>query len=126
MHATVSHFELPTIDVEALAGFYREVFGWEALPLAGSEAPYARLRPPRGPDLGIRGGITAQVDLVGHEALMVIHVDGVALEAMLGKIEAAGGVVEVPPTQVGNWGKFARFRDPAGHRLGLWQHRVSD
>jgi predicted enzyme related to lactoylglutathione lyase len=131
MRATVSHFEIPALDPERAARFYREVFGWTVEPLAWEGPPYFQVRaagPPASPPAslpreGIDGGLTSGQD-VGDQPLLMIHISEATLEECLERIVGAGGTVDLPATPVGaagEMGRFARFRDPEGNRLGLWQ-----
>jgi|HubBroStandDraft_3_1064219.scaffolds.fasta_scaffold00986_6 predicted enzyme related to lactoylglutathione lyase len=56
-----------------------------------------------------------------EQPLLVIHLTGAPLQQCLDLIVAEGGEVELPVTEVGATGRFARFRDPEGNLLGLWQ-----
>jgi uncharacterized protein len=124
MYATVSGFEIPTRDPERSVRFYHEVFDWSVEPVAWAGPPYYRVGtaiPKLGTAReGIDGGLTAGGQ-AGDQPLLVIHVADVSLEECLERIVAAGGAVEVPVTAVAEKGRFARFRDPEGNRLGLWQ-----
>jgi hypothetical protein len=124
MHATVSHFEIPARDLERAARFYREVFGWSIEPLAWEGHPYYKVGgsaiPQEGGREGIDGGLTAAGQGI-EQPLLMIRISGINLDACLRKIEEAGGRIELPATAVGNMGAWARFRDPEGNLLGLWQ-----
>ncbi|HSK79807.1 MAG TPA: VOC family protein [Thermoanaerobaculia bacterium] len=124
MRATVSHFEIPARDLPRAARFYREVFGWTVEPLPWGGHPYYRIRGSAGDSEegreGIDGGLLPAGEGVEHP-LLVIHVSGADLEACLEKIVEAGGRVDLPATPVGTMGLYARFRDPEGNLLGLWQ-----
>lgn len=123
--ATVSHFEIPARDPERAARFYREVFGWTVEPLVW-EHPYYKVRgtavasgvSPGGGREGIDGGITEARGF--DHPLLMIHIEGEELEAVLERITAAGGRTDLPATSVGTMGTWARFRDPEGNLLGLW------
>ncbi|HYO16323.1 MAG TPA: VOC family protein [Thermoanaerobaculia bacterium] len=124
MRATVSHFEIPARDLERAARFYREVFGWTVEPLPWEGPPYYKVRgsagdPGTGRE-GIDGGLLPAGGGVDHP-LLVIHVTGDALEAWLERIVEAGGRIDLPAVSVGTMGFWARFRDPEGNLLGLWQ-----
>jgi uncharacterized protein len=124
MRATVSHFEIPARDLERAARFYREVFGWTVEPLPWEGHPYYKVRgsagaPGSGRE-GIDGGLLPAGGGVDH-ALLMIHVTGAALEIWLERVVEAGGRVDLPATPVGTMGLYARFRDPEGNLLGLWQ-----
>jgi predicted enzyme related to lactoylglutathione lyase len=123
--ATVSHFEIPAHDPGRAARFYREVFGWSVEPLAW-EPPYYKVRGSRSSEAGregIDGGITEASGGLAHPLLM-IHVEDEDMEAVLVRITKAGGRVDMPVTRVGEMGWWARFRDPEGNLLGLWQRHV--
>lgn len=123
MRATVSHFEIPARDAERAARFYRQAFGWSVEPLAW-ERPYYKIRGSAVPfemgREGIDGGITEAGGGLEHP-LLIVHIDGAELGSVLERIVAAGGSVDLPVTRVGNMGWWARFRDPEGNLLGLWQ-----
>lgn len=118
--ATVSHFEIPARDVERAARFYREVFGWRVEPVAWEGGPYFKIREAGEPGKAIGGGLMP-ADGGVDQPLLVLHVSGAPLEDWLERIVAAGGAVDQPPSRIGEMGSFARFRDPEGNRLGLWQ-----
>lgn len=128
VRATIRHFEIPARDFERASRFYRQVFGWSVEPLPWDGPPYARLRasagePPASPArLGIDGGLTT-AEGPADQPLLVIHVEEATLEQALERITAAGGTLDLPPAQVADFGRFARFRDPEGNLLGLWQGR---
>lgn len=124
MRATVSHFEIPARDMERAARFYREVFGWTVEPLPWEGHPYYKVRGSvadgRLGREGIDGGILPAGQGVEHPLLM-IHVSGADLVVWLDRIVAAGGRIDLAVTPVGTMGFYARFRDPEGNLLGLWQ-----
>jgi predicted enzyme related to lactoylglutathione lyase len=125
MRATVSHFEIPARDLERAARFYREVFGWRVEPLPWGGHPYFMIRGAGGEPSalgkeGIDGGLLP-VEAGADHPLLVIHLSGASLDECLERIAAAGGRIDQPAAPVGSLGSFARFRDPEGNLLGLWQ-----
>jgi len=126
MRATVSHFEIPARDLERAARFYREVFGWTVEPLPWDGHPYYTVRGAAGPPgagpgrQGIDGGLLPAESAADHP-LLVIHLSEGSLEDCLRRIATAGGTVDREAELVGALGVFARFRDPEGNLLGLWQ-----
>ncbi len=125
MRASVSRFEIPVRDAARAARFYGEVFGWAVERVEWEGPAYFRLgaavedaaAPAR---RGIDGGLVTGGE-VGDQPLLVVHVDGASLEECLARIVAAGGAVEAAVVAVGVRGRFARFLDSEGNRLGLWQ-----
>jgi predicted enzyme related to lactoylglutathione lyase len=123
MRATVSHFEIPARDPERAARFYREVFGWSVDRLPW-ERPYYKVRGSAAVSGSGREGIDGGIIEAGggvEQPLLMIHVEGEELASVLARIEAAGGHLDLPVTRVGEMGRWARFRDPDGNLLGLWQ-----
>jgi uncharacterized protein len=108
----ISYLRVPAPDAGALAGFYRDVFGWR---LHG--------------DPGSPGFDDATGHVIGHfQPDLPVAGDGgfrpyVYVENIDSTIEAVvahGGEVLVPPAPEGNlW--VAVIRDPAGNVLGAWQ-----
>jgi predicted enzyme related to lactoylglutathione lyase len=131
VRATVRHFEIPARDPERAARFYREVFGWTIEPLAWDGPAYFRvkaalLQKDGAAREGIDGGLTVggAEGFAGDQPLLMIHIEGSTLEECLERITEAGGTVDLPITPIGKaktLGRFARFLDPEGNRLGLWQ-----
>jgi predicted enzyme related to lactoylglutathione lyase len=122
LRATISHFELPAHDLERAARFYREVFGWSVEPLPWEGHPYYKVRGSAGPGAreGIDGGLLPADGSLDHP-LLVLHISGADLEDCLKRIVEAGGRIDKPAADVGGMGRFARFRDPEGNLMGLWQ-----
>ena len=118
MRATVSHFEIPARDLERAARFYRQVFGWRIEPLPWEGHPYFKIRDAGGE--GIGGGLLPAAATTDHP-LLVIHLSGITLEECLAKIVEASGGIDRPAEEVGEMGRFARFRDSEGNVLGLWE-----
>lgn len=126
MHAVVCHYEIPARDMERASRFYHQVFGWRVEPLAWGGHPYYKVRGSAGEIVGaasregIDGGLVPAGEGVEHPLLM-IHVTGASLESCLEKIVAHGGAIDLPVTPVEDMGLYARFRDPEGNLMGLWQ-----
>ncbi|MEM7052131.1 MAG: VOC family protein [Acidobacteriota bacterium] len=118
IEASFGHFEIPSPDPAATARFFRAAFGWSSAAVEHQGGEYRKLRPPHGPG----GGITADHQAV-PQPLVVIHLHRGSLEEALAAIEEAGGRTELAPQEIADQGRFARFRDPAGHLYGLWQGR---
>ncbi len=122
LRATLSHFEIPAHDLERAARFYREVFGWTVEPLPWGGHLYYKIRgsAAEGRKEGIDGGLLPIEHSVDHP-LLVIHISGADLEDCLRRIVEAGGGIDLSAEAVGGMGRFARFRDPEGNLMGLWQ-----
>jgi uncharacterized protein len=121
----VVHFEIPAQDTDRADKFYSEAFGWDI-----TKAPLGQ-----GYDLAntvdsdeqglpkepgaINGGI-GQRDEVFNAPVLVIDVE--SIDQALAKVEAAGGQALMLKQQVGDIGLYARFKDPEGNVMGLWEN----
>ena len=98
----------PRDDLPAVQAFYAEAFGWGFTSYGPS---YAGIR---GAGEEEAGGLSA----VGTtRPLVILWSDD--LEASLAAVEAAGGVVTVPPYAFPGGTRF-HFTDPAGSELAVW------
>jgi len=123
--ATLSLFELPATDPPRLAEFFRAVFGWESVEVPWDGPRYLRLLPPESeepPGAGVLERGAGGEPLVDRLTVM-IRIEGEPLEAVLARVETAGGRVLLAPTPIGTFGLYARFLDPEGSSFGLWTAR---
>lgn len=111
----VMHFEFWANSGEVLGQFYHQVFDWEIEKVPGMD--YTMIR--TGSDEGINGALMErQADMPSG---ITIYVEVDSLEDQIAKIEAAGGTIVVPATDIPGFGCFALFKDPEGNCIGLWQ-----
>jgi len=113
MNGKICYIEMPTTDVARSAEFYSRVFGWNTRKRGDGAVAFddtsgevsgtwVKGRPP-----SVQPGL-----------LVYIMVDDAA--AMIDKIVAAGGEI-VQPIGADAPEITARFRDPGGNVLGLYQ-----
>lgn len=116
-HGDFCHIELHTKDLKASRRFYEGIFGWTFQDIPGFET-YAMFRTPGGLGGGIDGGPNAEApSKVGP----ILHIETDDIDALLTKIEKAGGKTIRPKTKISDaFGSYALFLDNAGNRLGLW------
>ena len=103
----LDYLELPGGDLPASKAFYGAAFGWKFI---DSGPEYAAF------DEGLDGGFDAQADAVRTPLPVLFARD---LEAMLARVEAAGGTI-VEPIFAFPGGRRFHFRDPAGNELAVW------
>jgi predicted enzyme related to lactoylglutathione lyase len=112
----ICYLEIPATDVGASAAFYQAVFGWRART--------------RGDGATAFDDTTGEVSgswVTGRPAspqpglLLYVMVDDVA--AAVAAVAAAGGEI-VQPVGVDAPELTARFRDPGGNVIGLYQERT--
>ena len=110
----IVHIEFSAQDPKAAAEFYAQLFGWkmEAMP----EMDYFTFDE----DPGIGGGFP-RVDRDTIKAGdVVVYVATDDIESSLTKVEALGGKILLPRTEIPGVGWFAFFSDPTGNRVGLY------
>lgn len=103
----LDYLELPGGDLPAAKAFYAAAFGWTFQDYGPEYAAF---------DEGIDGGFDAQSDAITQPLPVLFATD---LEAMLARVEAAGGVV-IKPIFAFPGGRRFHFRDPAGNELAAW------
>ncbi len=110
---SIVHVELPCKDPQRAKKFYGELFGWkfEDVP----EMNYTLFEAANPPS----GGLFVPEQFNPGGALNYILVEDVNTKAK--EIEAAGGEILIPPSDVPNTGRFAVFKDPEGTTMALWQ-----
>ncbi|MBT8214404.1 MAG: VOC family protein [Acidimicrobiia bacterium] len=109
----IVHWELMGPDGDAMAGFYKDVFGWESEGVPGFDQYY--MVP--GDHAGIGGAVgkgSAEMP-----AYLTMYIEVPSIDDHLAKIEAAGGATMVPRTVVPDTVVFGMFSDPAGNIVGL-------
>jgi predicted enzyme related to lactoylglutathione lyase len=122
----VVHFEVPAEDLARAKSFYGDVFEWQLQDMdMGNNASYtiATTTPvddrsmPTDPG-AINGGMMTRTPELSSP---VITVGVPSIDDSLKKIEAAGGSVVTPRTEIPGMGAFAYFTDTEGNTLGLWE-----
>ena len=103
----LDYLELPGGELPASKAFYNQAFGWKFIDYGPGYAAF---------DEGIDGGLDAQDGGV-KVPLPILYTHD--LEAMLARVEAAGGTV-VKPIFAFPGGRRFHFRDPAGNELAVW------
>jgi predicted enzyme related to lactoylglutathione lyase len=125
----VVHFEIPVDDAARAKEFYRSIFDWQLddMDMGGGNV-YTTVtttpideqsRIPTEPG-AINGGLMQRSP---DTPAPVITIDVAAIDDALKKIEADGGSVVQPRTEIPDMGAFAYFKDSEGNVVGLWETR---
>lgn len=120
----VSWFEIPADDISRVSEFYGTVFGW-GTPQMGTDALFALTV--KGDEYGnptevggINGGFHKRQGPYDLAPVINIYVDDI--DTKLKAVEAAGGRVIQPRTEVGEYGlSMALFSDTEGNVLGIYR-----
>lgn len=121
----VVHFEIPTDDLARAKDFYGSIFGWNLqtmdemdYTIAMTTAVDEQTQMPTEPG-GINGGMMKRSSDTPSPVLTI----GVgSIDESLHQVEAAGGAVVQPRTEIPGMGAFAYFKDTEGNVLGLWEN----
>lgn len=121
----VVHFEIPTDDLSRAKEFYGSIFGWQLqtmdemdYTIAMTTAVDEQTQMPTEPG-GINGGMMKR-SADTPSPVLTIGVD--AIDDSMKQVEAAGGAVVQPRTEIPGMGAFAYFKDTEGNVLGLWEN----
>ena len=115
-HGKICYLEIPAKTAQASAAFYSSIFGWTVRRRGDGELAFDDTG-------GVSGTWVKESDRTPDERTRTyIMVDGIA--ETLKRIEAAGGRVLTPRTEIGQgMGAFAVFKDPVGNEFGLYEER---
>ena len=113
-HGKISYLEIPVGQVEEAVKFYSSLFGWTVRPRGDGNLAFDD-------GAGMSGTWVKEGDHTPDERMrLYITVD--SINASLKAIEAGGGQVLTPRTDIGpGMGAFAAFADPTGNEFGLYE-----
>jgi predicted enzyme related to lactoylglutathione lyase len=119
MNKLISWFEIPALDLKRASAFYQQIFGvtFRGHQLGADDMvvfPYDREH--------ATGGcvISGERYKPSADGAVVYLETGDSLEAVLARVEPAGGQVAVPRTALPpGMGAFAHILDTEGNRVGL-------
>lgn len=109
----ICYLEVPAVDIARSADFYRRVFGWTIRQRGDSSTAF---------DDGVNevSGTWVRGRAPSREPGILIYIMVHSVEATIEKIVANGGYI-VQPIGGDTPEITARFRDPAGNVLGLFE-----
>ncbi|MBP6232689.1 MAG: VOC family protein [Chitinophagaceae bacterium] len=122
MKNAISWFEIPTTDIDRAQKFYETIFGISMAPM---DMPGMKMRmfPLDNPMEGIGGTLVDSGGFHKPSATEgpLIYLNGNPdVQNVLGKVEAAGGKVTVPKTEISpEYGYMGVFIDTEGNRIAL-------
>jgi predicted enzyme related to lactoylglutathione lyase len=118
----VSWFEIPTQDIDRATKFYETIFNVSLIPLDVQQLKM-RMFPLENPMGGVGGALCYNQDFYRPSATdgPLIYLNGNPdVQNILDRIEAAGGKIVVPKTQISpEYGYMAVFIDSEGNRVAL-------
>ena len=112
----ICYLEIPSIDVDRSAAFYRAVFGWEIRKRGDGATAFDDA-------IGEVSGAFVTGRPPSREAGLLVYVMVADAEATVRKLVAQGAEI-VQPIGVDAPEIAARFREPAGNVLGVYEERA--
>ncbi len=112
----IVHIEFSASDREATAQFYSDVFGWQIQHMP--EMNYTTFESEGGP-----GGGFNPVNDQNPAGTVTVYIQADDIKASLAKIEAKGGKIILPKTEIPGVGWFAFFADPTGNQVALYKRK---
>lgn len=111
--------ELMTNDPAKAKAFYQTLLGWETREINVGDMVYTLFRTG---DKEIGGMLqipaTEKANIPPHWMSYIAVLD---LDQTVAKAQALGASVKCPPTNVGDYGRFATIVDPTGAHIAFWQ-----
>ncbi|QTN19030.1 VOC family protein [Brevundimonas sp. AJA228-03] len=104
----LDYLELPATDLPGTRAFYEAAFGWTFQDYGPSYVGFNE---------GLDGGFDADAADRAKAPLPILYADD--LEAMLTRVEVAGGRI-VKPIFAFPGGRRFHFIDPSGNELAVW------
>ena len=122
MKNAISWFEIPATDLDRATKFYESIFGISFVPL---DTPNIKMRlfPIEDQATGVGGAVVYNKEFYKPSATdgPLIYLNGNPdVQIILDKVEAAGGKIMVPKTQISpEYGHMAVMTDTEGNRIAL-------
>jgi uncharacterized protein len=118
----ISWFEIPTADLQRATSFYETIFQTKLIPLDLADIQM-RMFPLEDMMTQVGGALVYTKGFHNPSATdgPLVYLNGNPdLQAVLDRVEAAGGKVMVPKTQISEeYGNMGVFIDTEGNRIGL-------
>ena len=119
MHNAITWFEIPAVDFERTINFYETLLG---IPLRRMDF----MGTPHGifpsDENGVGGAVVLNPNYQTSDTGTVIYLNtGSDLDGVLSRLEAAGGTLKMPKTNIGPQGTIAIIVDTEGNQVGLHQ-----
>ena len=117
----ISWFEIPATDIDRAQRFYETIFGIKMIPM---EMPNFVMRMfPIEDMMGVGGALVKSADFYKPSSTdgTLIYLNGNPdVQHVLDKVEAAGGIIVVPKTEISpEYGFMAVMVDTEGNRIAL-------
>lgn len=117
----VVHFEIPVEDLKRAKTFYQNLFGWQMFDFDEESVMTSTTETDeKGTPLN-PGAINGSIYFTDKPRTTNIVIDVDDIHSHIKKIEQIGGKLVDDVVPVADMGMYARFSDPDGNLIGLWQ-----
>ncbi len=114
----IVHVEIPTNDPKVSNKFYSDVFNWKFQ--VAEEFNYHMFEAAGGPGGGLISTADGPMGPGAKVSEVLVYIGTDDIEASLAQIEAHGGTVVLPKTEIPGNGWFGIFLDPTGNKIALY------
>ena len=120
---SLNWFEIPAKDLARAKKFYEKVFGIKMMDMEMGDMTAAMF--PMEPGSGKANGCLAKSKMhkPAKSGCVVYLNANPDLKTSLGRVEKAGGTVDMPKTSIGPNGFMAFFIDTEGNRIGMHSNK---
>jgi predicted enzyme related to lactoylglutathione lyase len=118
MAASVTHFEIYAEDLTKLAGFYKDLFGWQIDKAPGIDYFQIQTGTAEGGE-GIRGGMLHR-PIPGPRS-WVHYVSVESIDDAIELVQRLGGKLVRPKAAVPKVAWYAVVEDPEGNIFAMWE-----
>lgn len=115
--------DLATTDTKGAKAFYGGLFGWEARDVHTDMGIMYTMLQIDGKNVAGLGRLDLDMQEQGMPPVWTSYVKHDDVDAVVAKVEEAGGNVMLPPMDVMEEGRMAMIQDPTGAVFGVWQPR---
>ena len=116
LNGKICYIEIPSVDVPVSSSFYEKVFGWHTRRRGDGHLSFDDTT-------GQVSGTWVTGRTVAKETTILIYIMVDDIQAAIEQVIASGGVI-VQPLGMDAPELTARFSDPAGNILGLYQEPI--
>ena len=117
MEHIVTWFEVPALDIDRAVSFYRTVFGYDMQRHDHADCQQAFFPFDQS---GVAGALICGLGMKPCADGVIVFLDaGRDLRDPLGRVEANGGQIVKPRTDIGEHGFIAWILDSEGNRVGM-------
>ena len=117
----VCYWEIASHDADKTVAFLRELFGWQFEYDEATTIHELPAQPGQGPGLG--GGVFSLRK--ARLPFLTIYVRVEDIQAMARRVEALGGLMVIPVTELAGGSRICLFNEPSGVTLAMIQPAVT-